>query len=288
MQRHTHRTLGATIAATLALALTATACGDDDDPRSEVRALRVVAQEKGTGAYAYDVPAHVPEGATRLSFENTGRELHHAQLFKLHEDADIADLRAALSTGDPADALTVGAFVGGTSLVAPGDTSSADAIVDLTEGRYVLICFVPSPEGEPHFAHGMLQRFDVVDDEEPPRVPDADVEIRLFDYGFEMPASIAGDALVRITNVSGAEPHEMTFARLHDGATVADVQRALDDKQLMPATPVGGVQAVLPGASQSLQLDIGHGTFVVLCEIPSAADGMPHRTKGMIREVKIT
>jgi uncharacterized cupredoxin-like copper-binding protein len=47
------------------------------------------------------------------------------------------------------------------------------------------------------------------------------------------------------------------------------------------------MQALPPGTSAHLQFDLEEGRYVIVCEIP-AADGTPHRSKGMIAEVTIT
>jgi hypothetical protein len=79
----------------------------------------------------------------------------------------------------------------------------------------------------------------------------------------------------------------MEVARLDDGATVGHVARALERREPLPATPVGGMQGLLPGASQHLQLALDPGRYVVVCEVPSP-DGAPHHAKGMIEEITVT
>jgi uncharacterized cupredoxin-like copper-binding protein len=273
-------------------------CGDDGESAAttteaapEVTELGVVASGSHTeAAYAFELPDRVPAGLTRMSLINDGDERHHAQLFRLNDDADIGDLAAALATGDPAAALTVGTFEGGTALVEPGATSRADAVVELTEGSYALICFVPGPDGLPHLAHGMLRPFDVVaagTPAPPTDPPPADVDVELVDYGFELPDTVPADAALEVTNTATAEPHEMIVARLDDGAEADDTLAAVVAGEPAPLTVVGGVQALLPGSSQRLQFDLDAGEYVVMCEIPSP-DGTPHVNKGMFRPVTVS
>jgi hypothetical protein len=278
------------LAAATILTLATWACSDGgaDERGAEPADLRVVARETAAGEYAYELPDRVPAGATRISLTNDGDEEHHAQLFKLNDDATVAELATALATGDPAAALAFGTFEGGTGLVAADSESQADAVADLTPGTYVFICFVEDKEGAPHLAHGMLEPFEVTGTDESSPVPEADVEVELVDYGIDLPESIAGDALLEVTNAADLEPHEMIVARLDDGAAAEDVLDALDAGTSPPATSVGGVQAILPGATQSLQLDLEPGRYVVICHIPSPFDQTPHYDKGMIREVTVT
>jgi hypothetical protein len=287
MSRRSDRRLVA-VALTVALGAWACAGSSADEAGTNVAKLRVVATEDGAGSYAYEIPDRVPAGATRVSLTNDGTEVHHAQLFRLEDSASVADLAAALATSDPAAALAFGTFEGGTALVAPGKTSAADAVVDLEVGTYVLICFVEDAAGEAHLAHGMLQPFEVTGTNAPPSLPEADARVELVDYRFELPDSIPGDALLEVTNAADREPHEMEIARLDEGADAGDVLDALAAGQSPPATPLGGMQALLPGGSQLLRLDLAPGEYAVWCSIPSPFDQTPHHAKGMLQEVTIT
>jgi hypothetical protein len=231
----------------------------------------------------------VPAGTVRLQFENAGGEPHHAQLFRLAEGTDAAELGAALAEGGPPAALQFGTFEGGTSLVDGREASEADALVELREGSYALLCFVEGPDGAPHYAHGMLQPLEVTaGGDDAPAPPTADVDIGLVDYGFDVPATVAHDAVLRLTNRAAQEPHEIAIARLDPGATARSLLEALSAGAPPPATGVGGMQAILPGAAQSVQLGLEPGSYAFLCSIPSIVDGVPHHAKGMIRQVTVT
>ncbi|MGQ0805273.1 MAG: hypothetical protein ACT4PI_15595 [Actinomycetota bacterium] len=257
--------------------LTVTAADHDSDPR-----------------YEFDLPDTVPAGPTRISLENIGEEVHHAQLFKLDDGATVDDVEAALATGDPVALVEYGTYDGGTGVVAPGTTSTADAVVDLAPGTYVLLCFVENADGVAHGAAGMMQPFDVTPNGDPAPLPEVDAEIDLVDYAFEAPAELPGDAMVLVTNPPTTEPHEMNIARLDENTALNDVVRALEAEESgeaagpPPFTPVGGTQALLPGASQLLQLNLEPGEYLLACFIPSIVDGVPHVHKGMIGLVSIT
>ncbi len=143
-------------------------CGNDDPvPGGAVTVGRVTAGGEaaaGTVSYTFDLPTHLPAGPTRFSLANAGDEPHHAQVFRLDPDATFEDREQALTTGDSQAPLQVGTFAGGTALVDPGETSTADAVIDLAPGRYTLVCFVEGPDGLPHLAHGMLRPFAVTDE----------------------------------------------------------------------------------------------------------------------------
>lgn len=187
-------------AATSVVSLVA-ACGDDDPAVAE---LHVVAggtdDSAGSHEYRFEMPDEAASGPTRVSLANEGGEAHHAQLFRLDDGATGEDLVEALAQDGPPGALEVGEYVGGTALVAPGEVSQADAVVDLEPGNFVFLCLVEAADGEPHVAHGMLHPFTVDESAAPPPAPEADLSVELVDYGFELPATIDGDALLEVTN----------------------------------------------------------------------------------------
>jgi hypothetical protein len=253
-----------------------------------VSEIKVVAGGKGAARYAFHLPGRVPPGPTRISLTNRGDEPHHAQLFKLKGDATVGDLAGAFAGGDPAAPLQHATLEGGTALVGPGQTSSADAVVDLTQGRHVVICLVEGPDGVPHLAHGMLHPFQVDGEPvRPARPAAAEAQVGLVDYGFQLGETVPAGGLLEVTNVAAAEPHELVVGRLHGGASLKEVRDALAAGANPPATFVGGGQAIAPGTSQRLRLDLKPGRYVLLCAVPSP-DRTPHYAKGMIDEVTVT
>ena len=110
-------------------------------------------------------------------------------------------------------------------------------------------------------------------------------------YSFDAPDAIdAGKTLLRFTN-AGSEPHELNVFRL-DGIPL---QRFIDllgaGKGATPAgsptfTPVGGIQAVVPGVGQTGTVDFQTGEYALICFVPNA-DGAPHFTLGMVRALTV-
>lgn len=270
------------LAAAALFAVTLTGCGDEGDGAA---VLRVVAGDTES-EYRFDVPPTVVAGVHRLELVNNGDEPHHAQIIRLDEGAAIDDLGAALASGDPAAVREVGTLLGGTGLVAGGRESGADAVIELDPGAYALICLVPDASGAPHVAHGMMQPFEVLASHAPSDPPSADVEVQLVDFSFEMPDTIDGDATLAVTNASQAEAHEMVILDVDDGVTVDDVVNAFHAGEPLPGVGVGGMQAIPPGTTQHLQLDLEPGRYLVLCAVPSP-DGGAHLDAGMIEEVTV-
>jgi len=117
-------------------------------------------------------------------------------------------------------------------------------------------------------------------------MPEAAHSVELIDYGFDLSEELPGDAILQVTNNATMEPHEMIVARLDEGASDEQVVDAIERSDPVPAVPLGGVQAILPGRSQHLQLDLTPGNYVIWCQVPSP-DGTAHAAKGMIRTVTV-
>lgn len=242
--------------------------------------------------YAFSAPEGLTAGAAQFNLVNNGEEPHHAQLVRVNDDATLEDVRAALQSDNPVPALLqVATFVGGTGVTDPmGGESSADAVVELTEGTYVLVCFIENARGVPHVAAGMFQPFEVGPAEDgEPQVPDADATVGGLDFAFDVD-SLPADGTVEFVNESDGQLHEMSVMRLNDGAAQEDVV-AFFDGEAPPGPPPfssqGGVQAIMPGASQEADFDLGPGEYVLFCALPDPADGVPHYKKGMVTTVTV-
>jgi len=110
------------------------------------------------------------------------------------------------------------------------------------------------------------------------------VTITATDFGYQLPSTPIHAGLTTITLAnSGAELHQIQFARLTDGKTVADFGEALKAGGPLPAWALiqGGPNGALPGSQSSATLALEAGQYVLYCRIPSP-DGTAHVAKGMI------
>ncbi|MBM3948993.1 MAG: hypothetical protein FJ312_07105 [SAR202 cluster bacterium] len=103
------------------------------------------------------ITATLPAGKTTLAVVNKGQQSHEMSILRL-KGITAADLRKALT--DPNAAPPAGPppyeSAGGFRGTAPGGTGWA--VVNLTPGEYVLVCFIPDPaDGKPHAAKGMFK-----------------------------------------------------------------------------------------------------------------------------------
>ena len=111
------------------------------------------------GDYSFTGPETVPAGVVNIRLSNLGMEPHHAQLLRLRDGVSFDDLMAALpEEGDAA--LRLVTLEGGAGAIDPHRNS--EVTLNLKAGNYVLVCFIPSPDGLPHLAKGMLKPLQVV------------------------------------------------------------------------------------------------------------------------------
>ncbi len=148
------------VVATAGLALALAACGGggegttpegQNQQQEGAETVSVQAQEyEFTG-----VPDTMTAGSVSFGFENVGEEPHEFQLVRITSDLPMEELvglpeNEAMQNIEP---------VGGT-FAEPG-ASGKEFEATLEAGRYGYVCFVQTPNGEPHAALGMFGEFTV-------------------------------------------------------------------------------------------------------------------------------
>ena len=256
--------------------LALTACGEVAQAR-QVTKITITAHD-----YSYETPVQVEAGLVSITLENEGQEPHHVQLFRLNDGVSPEQFLAALQQ-DPAAALSLGSWAGGPGVVDFGGRQ--EVAMELTAGAYMLLCFVPSPDGVPHLAKGMVASLEVVDNQEQVHVqpPQAEATVKMDDFSFVLPSDIkAGPQVWQIDN-RGQQPHEISLIKLVEGKTMADVAAFMAAPDGPPPfASAGGLQGIDPGESGWLKLNLTPGDYVALCHIPDPASGKPHTELGMV------
>lgn len=97
----------------------------------------------------------IPEGRVVFRIRNAGREPHRLSLIPLSED--FPPLEEQLR-GDTRQVVLTKAAIPDTP---PGGTGTF--AVDLTPGRYAMVCLSVGPDGKSHARQGMGSEFRVVD-----------------------------------------------------------------------------------------------------------------------------
>jgi len=235
--------------------------------------------------FVFEAPDSISAGLTTFHLVNEGPALHHVQLARLDSGKTVADFEAAMKNPGPPPAWLV--FVGGPNAPEPGGTF--DAMVDLKEGSYVLVCLVDIPDHTPHVMKGMLRPMKVTAASgAPATAPNADVTLTLADYNFLIDGALtAGKHTIKIEN-KGPQAHEIEIIRLAPGKTAKDFGAWVQTMQgPPPANAIGGISATIPGTTSYINVDLTPGNYALVCFVPDVKDGKAHIEHGMIKEVTI-
>jgi uncharacterized cupredoxin-like copper-binding protein len=238
--------------------------------------------------YAFDAPDTIVAGLTTFRMVNAGREPHQAVVAGA-SDKTFAELEAALLREGPIPDWL--AFPGGPGVVVAGDSSIVTA--NVTPGNYLILCFIPSPDGRPHIMRGMYRRLVVQPAPQNAALaaePNADVTMKLSDYAFGLSTPLtAGTHVIRVEN-NGPQLHELTIERLVPGKSVADFQQwvAGGMRGMPPVEPAGGFAGPSNGKVGWLTVTLKPGNYLLNCYVPDAQDGKPHFTHGMVQQITIS
>jgi len=257
------------------------ACSDDEPVVQAVgddKPTKVAVEAK---EYAFTMPAEITADVVELQVENTGKEAHMAGVTKLAGGKTMADLQK----GDPS-ALS---FVAGVPSMDAGLTGNAT--FEIQAGDYLMVCFLPGPDGQPNLAKGMIQPFTVKASPDDADLPTADLRLEAKDFSYSpapVPKVKAGETTVRLTNV-GPQDHEITVVELQPGKTPADIGAFFANPVGPPPFSFQGGIAVRIGASGTTTVDFDKGgNYAFVCLIPDPADGQLHLAKGMVATVTVT
>lgn len=233
--------------------------------------------------FAFDHAAEVPGGVVELRVENTGGLEHVAILSRLDGGTTFDQAVAALQ-GPPEGALDTPLL--GVAGVSPG--VSASAIATLEPGQYLFLCPLPTPEGAPHFAEGMVSALTVKDSGGDGDLPEADGTVVASEFAFDdVPDLTAGEHLVALDN-TGEQEHELNLIELAAGKTIDDVIAFYSGPPGAGDPPMRnlGGPLVNPATSQQVvgrfRLEAGKD-YAFICAVPDFSDEppTPHVVKGM-------
>jgi hypothetical protein len=237
--------------------------------------------------YGFSGPDRIPAGLTTVRIVNTGRDLHHVQFLRLLHGKSAADFRAAIA----ADSSRLPGWVqyaGGPNAHPPG--SLASATVNLTEGDYVLMCWIPDKNGVPHVALGMQKALSVRGGK-PMNVsqPKPSLTIKQIDYQFVFSKRVeSGRQTIEVMN-HGSQPHELVVVKLMPGATVKDVIASFEPGASGPPRGelVSGITGIEKGERVYFTGEFEPGRYGLICFVPDAVTGRPHFLHGMTTEFTV-
>jgi hypothetical protein len=237
--------------------------------------------------YAFTAPDTIPGGLTRIRLSNTGKEEHHAQLARLNNGVTLPQFQEAMKKGEAAIFALV-AFQGGAGGVPPGGKSSG--ISDLPPGQYLVLCFVPSTDGVPHLAKGMIKPLTVTaKPAQQPASPKAQA-VQLNDFSFSGQAASYSAGAVTLEGINkGKQVHELIAIKIRDGLPPEQLRQMLSGPSPAggpppgppPFTFAGGMQAVMPEQNGYGEFNFQPGQYAFICFVPDPSSGTPHVALGM-------
>jgi uncharacterized cupredoxin-like copper-binding protein len=250
-------------------------------PAAAVHDVLVVATE-----YAFAAPDTIAAGMTTFTLRDDGKELHHLVIVRLDSGHTRADFAKAAEVAGPAPGWMV--FVGGPNPPTPGGV--AKSTTNLLPGHYLLVCFIPAKDGQPHVAKGMIREMTVVGTPSSASLPPSDAMITLAEYSYAISRPIAAGSRVIAVHNEGTQTHEAILMRLAPGKTVGDVLTWIAGGLAgpPPALPVGGMSLLSPGGTAEFQAALTPGEYGLICVIPDGKDGKPHAVHGMMKQFTVT
>ncbi|HEY7767830.1 hypothetical protein [Longimicrobium sp.] len=272
--------------AALALAATSAACTQGNAKPADTAAAPNVVTITAAD-FNYQSPATIPAGMTTIRLVNNGTEMHHVQLVRLDDGHTVQELMQGMSGHDGPPPPWVH-FVGGPNTPVPGGGVS-EATLDLKAGTYAMLCFIPSKDGVPHVAKGMVKPLTVVAGEgAAAAAPVADLDMNLADYSFATNTELtAGRRTIKVQNVA-VQPHEVVLVQLAPGKTLHDMMAwMMNENGPPPGRPVAGTTGLDRGEVNYITADFQPGEYALLCMLPDAKDGKPHIAHGMARQITV-
>jgi len=254
-----------TVVAAVCSLLVATACAEDTGTGADAGpgahpsqpAQNVVTV--GLTEYTFGMPDEVTGGTVTFEAANTGGLPHEMGFASVTGDRTIEDVTEALESREPPPWME---DLAGIPVLSAGVTASMTRTLD--EGQYVFLCFLPTPEGQPHAAEGMVKLFTVsgTSDAAP---PEPELTITATDDGFEVPDITAGTHTIELVN-DGTKKHEFAFIAFEPGKGERDLGKWFGGgfKGEAPALFPGGMQAIEPGTSVIVEMTFESGRTYTL------------------------
>ena len=236
--------------------------------------------------YAFDGPSETSAGPTRFTLTNRGKEPHHLVVVRIEQGRTYDSLLTALrKPGMPPRWVHP---IGGPNGVSPALESEAD--ITLTPGAYAIVCFVPTVDGVPHLAKGMVRPLTVTPSDRQAAEATPDLVMDLTDYDFKLSAPVtAGTRVIRVVNAA-AQPHEVVVVRLEPGQTMKDMfaWEMGGRKGAAPGRYIGGMSPIAPGDKADFSMAFEPGNYALICFLPDAKDGKLHAMHGMLKTLTVS
>jgi hypothetical protein len=223
--------------------------------------------------FSVQAPDALAAGWTRFVLDNPDQAPANASLFRLNQATTNEGFQQAAAQGFAAMQALATPLGGPVS----GPNTSVEVVLDVSAGQYALVG--PRAAVRPFVVGASTARV---------AQPTSDVEVKLRDFSFEMPATLSsGRRTLGLAN-TGAQMHELLLGRLGDGKSTADlVSWSTQPQGPPPLEPLGGLVGLQPGATGYLTLDLSPGSFVAVCFIPDPSTRQSHLALGMVQDISV-
>lgn len=192
---------------------------------------------------------------------------------------------------DPLSALIT--EVGAPGHFLPPGGKAAITTDNLTAGSYVLICFLPNPDGAPHFAKGMYTELKVKEGKSTD-TPKADADIVFDDSGSTIPSKLESGEVTLKATMKGTTKHELGVVKVNKkGATFDEIDeyftQTFEESETLPTAAEikkgpAEIVAFLFDAEEPdelyLTVNLEPGTYLIGCDF-TEDDGTSHGAKEM-------
>ncbi len=287
----------------LFLAILFQSCTNNDEQVNEVKKEYVV--DIITQNMDFQMPDTIRSGWTTFSYKNQSPQTHFFLIEKFPDDKTLADAKndvvphfsngmkfinegqgekAMAEFGKLPEWYSKVEFLGGSGLISPGKT--AETMIELDPGYYLMECYVKMSNGEFHTAMGMIRDFVVSDSSSGNEKPTAGINIDISSTeGIVFNDSIqAGTQTFSVfyKDQSVYEHfigHDVNLVKLENGASLKDLESWMnwaDPKGLIDPAPsnitfLGGVNNMPAGNTGYFTADLEPGNYVFISEVPNAS-----------------
>ncbi len=227
----------------------------------------------------FEGPETVPAGLTALRLQNRGQEPHQLQLLKLSDGRTPAELSTFLHASH-GEVPQWAERMGGPNGVGPGD--SAEAVIDLEPGIYVLTCAIPH-HSHPHPSLDTPKTLRVIDGASRADFT-GNIHMAMVDYGFVIIQDVrSGPHTFHVVN-RGSQAHQVSLVRLNPGASAEDMLAAFQstDAGSLPGRLMGGMTALEPGRRGMFTASLSPGRYAMICLFPNPSAQNSHAANGMV------
>jgi hypothetical protein len=278
---HTLRRRGTALAAA-GLAAAVLVAGFDAPATAQQSTMRHAAKARSATANAFTVVAHdgkkmwfnihgAPhQGLVTMHFTNHGKYAHEMSLLRLKKNATFAQFTKAMRQPDfekVAGKLLANPQGGITGPDMLGAGMRETVTATLKAATYVVICFLPGPDGMPHAMMGMVGKITVRPPNGRHASPATDGTVKLTNHRIVLPKNFRRGGTFRVKNV-GTRPHSLSLAKLKGRTSLPTMFGCAGAAfaagtmvDACPGTFAGGVTDLAPGHSAYLRIAFSPGRY---------------------------